>query len=187
MEAKAAMEVLAITFFWASLVRAFAGPDEPHFAVQLNGKFGFINRAGTLVIPATLYAVSEFSDGVAIVMPTRGTGEIIDTNGKSLGKLPLYKSIEPFSDGLAVVMQDEHHWGYVDSKGEIAIPLVFSAATSFSDGLAAVADEFGKWGWIDGPANLLFPRSLAAADNSKKAWRVSLVETNLVTWTRPAK
>lgn len=47
--------------------------------------------------------------------------------------------------------------GFVDQKGQIAIPLQFSAASSFHEGLAAVCvgacgwgEKYtGKWGYVD--------------------------------------
>jgi hypothetical protein len=133
----------------ASDMATSTSSSEPRFSVQKNGRFGFIDKTGTLVIPANLHAVSEFSDSVAIVMPKRNSGVIIDAHGKTLGQFPRYTSITPFSEGLAAVMRDDRHFGYVNSKGEVAIPLNFSAAASFSEGLAAAADQSGKWGWID--------------------------------------
>ncbi len=131
-------------------VAAFGENNERlRFPVQKNGKSGYINLNGSLVIPPKFYIAGEFTDGIAIVMPTENSGETIDADGNTVGKLPLYKSIEPFSEGLAVVFQDETHWGFVDSKGKLVIPLKFSGATSFSEGLAAVGDRSGKWGWID--------------------------------------
>ena len=138
------------------------------FVVQRNGKFGYIERTGELVLPATLYAASDFGDGVAVIMPSPRTGAIIDADGKTLGRLPLYKSIQPFSEGLAVVMQDENHWGFVNPKAEVAIPLKFSAAASFSEGLAAVADASGKWGWIDKSGKVVIPPQFSGGGQFKE-------------------
>lgn len=120
-------------------------------------------------------------------MPARNSGVIIDTHGKTLGQFPRYTSITPFSEGLAAVMQDDRHFGYVNSKGEVAIPLNFSAAAGFSEGLAAAADQSGKWGWIDRTGKSSLPRSSAGAENSKKALPDLAVETSPDIWTRPAK
>ena len=125
--------------------------------VQSAGKYGFIDSRGRLVVPPTLHAASDFSDGVAVVMPTAGSGEIIDPSGKTLAKLPLYKSVQPFSEGLAVVMRDENHWGFMNVSGQLAIAAQFRAAMEFSEGLAAAADSSGRWGWIDRTGHFVVP------------------------------
>ena len=58
-----------------------------------------------------------------------------------------------FSEGLAAVMQGDA-CGYIDTKGESAIPLEFAVATPFSEGLAAVGaldgdGAGGRWGYVD--------------------------------------
>jgi hypothetical protein len=124
-------------------------PPEARFPIQHNGKYGYINQTGAVMIPATLHTGLEFGENIAIVMPAPNTGEIMDASGKILGQLPQCKYVGPFSEGVAAIMQDERRWGYINTSGEIVIPLNFSAAASFSEGLAAVADQSGKWGWID--------------------------------------
>jgi len=135
----------------------YAEADDARFPVQQDGKFGYINKSGSLVIPARFRAATEFNNGVAIVMPAPEKGEIIDVTGQSVGSLALYKSIQPFSGGMASVFQDESHSGFVDAKGKLVIPMKFSAAADFSEGLAAVADSTGRWGWIDMSGKFVIP------------------------------
>ena len=54
---------------------------------------------------------------------------------------------EQFFDGLAMVSKDGKY-GYVNTAGEVAIPLQFDGADHFAEGLAAV--KVGdRWGFID--------------------------------------
>lgn len=41
-------------------------------------------------------------------------------------------------------------WGYIDTRGNIIIPLQFEEADQFSEGMAAVKVA-GKWGYIRSP------------------------------------
>jgi len=47
-------------------------------------------------------------------------------------------------------------YGYINPKGEAAIPLVYDDARNFSEGLASVKQN-GKWGFIDPKGNLKIP------------------------------
>lgn len=60
---------------------------------------------------------------------------------------PKYERVQSFSEGLAAVFANEH-WGYVDTKGNVVIPLEYDSVLPFREGLAAVASE-GYWGFIN--------------------------------------
>jgi len=67
---------------------------------------------------------------------------------------PVYDDVYPFYEGLALVF-DGKDWGYVDTKGNVVIPLgKYEEARSFSEGLVAV-ELNGKWGYIDTKGNLV--------------------------------
>lgn len=134
-----------------------AQTNDARFLIQQAGKSGFIDKSGGLVIPAKFYKATEFSEGIAIVMPSPQKGEIIDVTGQMIGPFGLYAGVQPFSGGMAAVLRDENHSGFIDSAGKLVIPMKFSAAASFSDGLAAVADSTGKWGWIDKTGVFVIP------------------------------
>lgn len=134
-----------------------AQTNDARFLVQQAGKSGFIDKSGSLVIPAKFHKATEFSGGVAIVMPSPQKGEIIDATGRTIGPIGLYASVQPFSGGMAAVLRDENHSGFIDTAGKLVIPLKFSGAASFSEGLAAVADSAGKWGWIDKSVAFVIP------------------------------
>ncbi len=112
------------------LVRPFIfdnGPDyfsEGVARYQENGKFGFFDKKGNIVIPAKYDFALPFSEGMAVV-----------------------------SKGCVKQADGEHFsyiggkWGYINKQGDIAIPLKFEDATSYEDGRARV--KLGKWYYID--------------------------------------
>ena len=89
----------------------------------LDGKFGFIDRSGNVIISAKYDGVGSFSNGMAAVC-IKGNSE--------------YRS--------------DNRWGFIDKSGNEVVPLVFQFnpygyKPCFSEGLAAV-ELNGKWGFI---------------------------------------
>src|ERR1035438_8178786 len=115
------------------------GNDNPPslFPVQVDGKFGYIDKKGKLVVKADFAGGSRFSQGLAAVQLTKG-GRVgfIDETGTLV--IPTqFDLADPFSEGYAAVMKS-HKWGYIDRTGQVVIPLEFDAAEFFSAGIAGV-------------------------------------------------
>lgn len=75
-----------------------------------------------------------------------------------------YELIHPyfhFSEGLlAVQSKDTSNHGYINTKGEVAIPLIYSGARNFSDGHAFIQEQKGDteyYGLIDKKGNKIIP------------------------------
>ena len=112
--------------------------QETLFHVQKNGKVGFINKAGQVVIDFEFDAASNFSEGIARVFYKDRVG-CIDTKGNLV--IPIqYEDMREFSEGFAVVSVNDK-WGYINKKGEIIIPPVFYEAESFQNGFAKVRED----------------------------------------------
>lgn len=95
---------------------------------ELDGKWGFIDRTGKMVIPPTYDAAYDFSEGLAAVRVGNGWGYINHDN-----KLVInieHHVAEEFQGGLARVTWPGGKWGYIDQTGkrvwESAIPGGFS-------------------------------------------------------------
>jgi hypothetical protein len=75
--------------------------------VRINGRYGYINTSGELVIPCIYDTASPFVDGLAEVSKGLIYG-CIDANGNEI--IPLqYSEIYQFSDGVAVVKQNDRY------------------------------------------------------------------------------
>lgn len=128
------------------------------------GDWGYIDRAGKLVIKRQYQLATDFSEGLAGVA-VEGKYGFIDVRGDVV--IPLSYDLirdvrhpgEPvdsghFSEGLACVRVDGLY-GYVDKGGRFVITPQFAAAQDFSDGLAWVVRRDEKTyidkrvGWID--------------------------------------
>lgn len=132
--------------------------------VYENGRWGYADRSGKVVIPARFDAARPFARGVAQVglvdeelpeidaSPNIKWG-LIDERGRVLVELR-YAFLRDFSEGLAAaaVLDAERpevssigsggrrnlRWGYVDVSGREVIPMQFLSAADFAEGLAAV-------------------------------------------------
>src|ERR1039458_8896180 len=67
------------------------------FPVSINGKIGYINPAGKVVIPPQFLDAGRFEDGLAPVLAGNAWG-YIDKDGK-LDIAPQFDVADPFSDG----------------------------------------------------------------------------------------
>ncbi len=123
--------------------------------VEQNGKSGYMDKAGKLVIPPQYDSAAPFSEGLAAVK-LEGQYGYIDRSGK-LVIPPGFKEAASFSDGLASIQSDRNQ-GYIDKSGKLVIDgPKFNLSRSFSEGLAAVKGENGKYGFINKTGNFVIP------------------------------
>ena len=140
--------------------------------VYENGRWGYADTSGRVVIPARFDAALPFADGVARVgvvdeeLPEIGANPnikwgYIDERGRVLVELR-YAVLRDFSEGLALaaVLDKEKperpalgrgdrrnlRWGYVDRGGREVIPMQFLGAGDFAEGLAHVNPGSGEAG-----------------------------------------
>ena len=108
--------------------------------VGVAGKYGYMDRAGRVRIPAQYDDARPFSEGLALVSKDGDYG-FIDRAGRVVVPLK-YAYASSFSEGLAAVTtargRFDAGWGYIDREGRVRIPLGFDYAAPFSGGLAAI-------------------------------------------------
>lgn len=131
--------------------------QEPQYGMQNNGKFGYIDKAGNVIIPFIYDYAAPFSEGLAYV----GQGErfgFIDTDGEVV--IPLtyaydkdfgcddgvgYISPRFFSDGVAMVPKVNPEgglrYGLIDRDNNVIVP--FEAEWFYvEDGLAELFADY---------------------------------------------
>lgn len=137
------------------------------FPVEKDGKFGYIDRYGRIIIPVQFDGANEFHDGLALVT-ANGKKLFIDATGRVV-ITPQFDIVNDFSEGLAAVntgqkripnlglISDPGKWGYLDKTGKLVIPLKFTHAEDFSEGLAAINNaDRDHGGFIDHTGKVLF-------------------------------
>lgn len=172
--------------------------------VEVNGKWGFINSAGEIVIKPKFNQVIGFTEGLAIAR----TGAIIDNDKAAFLGLagrwmhidkkgqPAYNKkskfhvIPPgFSEGLAAVCiakrkstgfwtyTIEEKWGFINTKGEMVIQAKYNdIRTFFSEGLVSFTDPNLKQGYINCKGEVLIqPRYHLALPFSEAMAGVGMV------------
>lgn len=108
-----------------------------------NGKFGFIDKTGKVVIEPQYDYVEPFSEGMARVEVGDKWG-FVDEKGK-LVIAPQFDAAHDFSEGLAGVKIGKN-WGFIDKAGKMVIPSKFyddyyangNFFYNFHDGMAIV-------------------------------------------------
>ena len=120
--------------------------DEP-LPIRQNGKYGYIDHRGRVVIKPQFYWAGDFEDGTAEACVC-GRLVSIDRTGR------VVPHRFPLAGQPLVPYRKNDKTGFVDAGGQFRIPPRFEEALWFSDGLAAV--KIGdKWGFIDASGNVV--------------------------------
>ena len=119
-------------------------------AVKKDGKWGYIDCDGNVIVKPMYSSANSFSEGLAAVQ-NDGKWGYIDKTGKLVIPFTL-ESTYAFSEGLAVYSKG-NYYGYINTAGETVIEAIYSEASSFQDGIACVKKD-NRYGYIkqDGTA-----------------------------------
>ena len=128
-------------------------PSDGLALVELNGKFGFIDKTGREVIPCKYDFAYDFSDGLASI-ELNGKYGFIDKTGREVVPCK-YDYADDFFEGLARV-QLNGKCGFIDKAGREVIPFKYDWAWNFSNGLAPVKLN-DRWGFIDKTGREVIP------------------------------
>jgi len=129
------------------------------------GKYGFVNQCGEVVIKPQFAIASDFVRGCAFVMVDRRFC-CLGEKGNIKFKLPENTSrVGHLSEGL-VWFQVGREWGLCNEKGDIVIEPKYHWVEPFAEGLACVNIEAksglgppidGNWGFIDKTGAVVIP------------------------------
>ncbi|MFN0202171.1 MAG: WG repeat-containing protein, partial [Bacteroidia bacterium] len=145
-------------------------------AIMINGRWGYIDKLGNLVIPAKYIFPANFQQGHAYVMDEELNTYSIDRKGQRL--YTQYRIAGNYHDGYAPVkagfrgdkfdLQENLKMGLIDSTGLIVVEPHFECVREFGSGLAPALvgsdaqellplnDDYrtlknmgGKWGYLN--------------------------------------
>ena len=116
-------------------------------AVKTGGRWGYVDTAGKLSIPAVYDEAGDFVDGSAVVRHERLYG-LIDGQGEYV--LPTrFEAVTDFRGRVGFVrFESQYHLVDLESRQVVRLDLKLQAAREFSEGLAAVKSR-NKWGFMD--------------------------------------
>lgn len=184
--------LLFIIFFLA--INSLSLCQEKLFPVIQNGKWGFINETGTIVIQPQYLQVSNFNSGFAFVKigeldsgvnkksPTVEDRGYINTKGEFTsidGFLSGFSEAGLFYDERARVLKNgkgvftNSLWGFIDTSFNPVIDAAYDNAGDFSEGLAwvEVIEKFlffvvsDKFGYINRKGEMVIPLQFENAGN----------------------
>ncbi len=104
------------------------GTYDTKSGLTINGRWGYIDTNGKVIIPAKHSDVGPFQEGLAYVKGIKGYG-FINKNATIIIP-PFYDTVSNFQNGLAVVIKDGKY-GAIDQSGNIVIPLEYQFLTNF--------------------------------------------------------
>ena len=142
------------------------------YPIRLNGKAGYIDREGQIVIKPRFMRAWEFSEGLAPVQINDEPefGYINKQGHFVIG--PWRGTAAVFSEGLGLISRSREGQGFINFAGETIIKPQFSFAQSFSDGMAQVVldqcvpkVDCGLIGYIDKSGNLVVRPQFRAAND----------------------
>lgn len=121
-----------------------ATDGEPLFPIRENGRYGYMNQKGEVVIRPRYEKAYDFKDGIAHVRISGSHYAFLDTKGNTIWEDHDDKDSNwggHFEDGLQVIGMyrgGEHLRAYINRKGKTVIQFFFNQAMEFHEGFAAV-------------------------------------------------
>ena len=135
------------------------------FSVKKDGKCGFLNCCGEVVIPLIYEAYTDelgsdynlyaFNDGLCS-MKKDGKIGAINVQGEMV--IPfIYEDVDCFSGNLCAVKKDGKY-GVIDEFGGSILPFEYEKVRIFSKDFKYIAvKKNGKWGFVDKENCLMIP------------------------------
>jgi hypothetical protein len=167
------LSVLAILFFLSLAFLYYTdreiSSDEDRFVISINGKKGFINNLGEIVIRPQFQDALEFSEGLCAVR-IEGRYGFINTQGEL--RIPaIYDYATIFKEGTAVVYMDGKP-RFITQDGRIAFNSNYQHISHFENGLAEVRTYSGKTGILNRQGVLIIDTIYSQIDRSDDGFAV---------------
>lgn len=149
--------------------------DEVKSSLDTNGKCGFIDKTGKIVVEPKYKQISYFSEGLAAVSENGKQFGYIDKTGKQIIEQK-FTSESAFSDDLAISYEGFSSLkGYIDKTGKTVIEPKFLFATSFGDGYAIVTNLSNQKAIIDKTGKEIKTIETESAGNTDYYYQTSIL------------
>jgi hypothetical protein len=142
--------------------------DIKYFQVIENGKTGFRDLDGKIIIKPIYDNAEMFSEGLSTVQLGKKYG-LIDETGKYVLPLRDLEYLGSVHNGLASFRANEKY-GFIDTSGREKINTEFDWVGDFSEGLCVVRNDHGKigsgnYGYIDTSGKVVIDFKFQYANN----------------------
>jgi len=116
-----------------------------------HGRWGFINREGSFVIPPQYSYCHPFFEGLAAVrLKEKEEFIFIDRQNNVVIEKPFEGADLRFSEGLCAVWRRKGGFGFIDRTGRLVITYTFYFAGHFAEGLVVVWEsKSAGYGFVD--------------------------------------
>ncbi|MDX2002737.1 MAG: WG repeat-containing protein [Chitinophagales bacterium] len=135
-----------------------------YFQIMKNGKTGFRDLDGNVVIEPKFDMAEMFSEGLSAVQMGDKWG-YIDESGSYILE-PQFEYAGSFHQGLASVRINDLY-GFINRKGELVVKPQYAWVDKFSENLCVVRNEEGMHGYIDTTGNTTIPFKYNYANSFK--------------------
>ena len=145
--------------------------------MKKNGKWGFINKSGEIIVPLEYERVDAFSDGIAWVYKdtkfalVNTSGEVTALSDEYSPGSKKYDIFYPsdytyagkFIDGVSLIRRNEKsegslfgddYYGFIDKSGKVVISPIYDDVCEFENGFARVRKD-DKWGVMNISGNVI--------------------------------
>lgn len=137
-------------------------------------KYGYITKAGRLVVPVKYDYVEPYSEGVGYVMASLREDLWFDKQGKIALSLSLLTHAESFRGNIAYVYFPKIGFhlppdyagqqnpfdirgNYIDHQGRLLVPWKYDTIAYYKKGYLRPVRKNGKWGFLDSMARVTVP------------------------------
>ncbi|SFT87216.1 WG containing repeat-containing protein [Algoriphagus locisalis] len=138
--------------------------SEGLFPASSNGAFGFVNSAGTWVIPAQYAETTLFSENFAAYRNTHNWG-VINSSGEQVANAS-WEEIKPFQKGLAIAKANGKYF-LLNTFGTTLNTEGFDDIYRTTDGFFMV-ERSGKSGLLDSEAKEVIPTEFEGLRRERK-------------------
>ena len=161
------------------------------FAMKRNGKYGIVNTGNKIVVPFEIDEVKTdfgITESKMIAIESGGKWALTDGDGNRLTdyvfdlvacELTSQGAVlrRDYSEGMGLATS-QSKYGYIDSRGQLAIPCIYKFGWNFSCGLAAVQDDNNQYGYIDKTGKTAIPFVFEFASSFDPVTKTAKVRLN---------
>lgn len=154
--------------FLAELMTDMKLASKVFFPFKSNGKYGYMDETGEIMIQPNYDVVEPYSEGLGLVVKD---GKVGFLNKAGDLNIPFeYEDGESFENGLAIVSKNESY-GMIDRTNKTVVPLQYDLVGKYKSGLALIANDTA-YGYVNKRGAQVVPLKLEYATDFDNGYAV---------------